>query len=236
MDDAELISQFSAHMRSALPVPDAQGTMQLHAELLHRICLAEGLLEILEWTRQGMSADPLACMWLAGLRWHRLITGMVPENAPSPPHHETESALAALLEDGSLAVQPGTGITSLESLGSGEMHYPSAPAQPEATDDEALLRLTPIALVPYVEEPMRVRWVEQNLALTHGHPDLLRQGQLLVARIHQQASSGKGATVPDETGIEGTDGNARSPDQQDHPLFTVITDLTERWYRVTDPR
>lgn len=200
--------------------PDA--AVELHAELLHRICLADGLLEVLEWTRQGIGTDPLACMWLAGLRWHRMVTGAYPAGAPQPPPRRTDAALAELLDSGILRTAASTGTVSLAGLSSGELAYPSAPAQPESKDEDVLLRLAPLALVPYIDEQMRSSWVEQNLAMTHGDADLLEQGRQLVTALHQQASAAEPDPPRQEPAGVG-----------DHPLFAVLRDLADRWEEVT---
>ncbi|MFD5823342.1 ADP-ribosylglycohydrolase family protein [Nesterenkonia xinjiangensis] len=185
--DARLITRFAPVLRAGLGAALAAGDSgpRLHAEALHQVCLADGLLELLDWTRQGVAADPLACLWLASLRWHRLLTGSFPEGAPEPPARATDRALAELLNGRSptLALMPDSGEVSRRGLATGEMAYPSSPAQPECADPSGLLRLVPLALVPYVEDSMLLRWTEQALALTQGHPRLHADAARLVATV-----------------------------------------------------
>lgn len=233
VSDQNLISNFYPVMTEDFPVPAAPGTaVELHAELLHRICLADGLLEVLEWTRQGSAADPLACMWLAGLRWYRLLTGAYPSGAPQPPPRETDAALADLLQAGLLRVSPPGGEVSRESLSSGKLHYPGSPAAPGAADPDVLLRLAPLALVPYVDWQMRLRWVGQNLAMTHGHPELLEQARELVTGLHDRASTSASAPKREAAGSVGAKRQASSAPTA-HPLFALTASLAQRWEDVT---
>lgn len=236
VSDQRLISRFFPVMTAGFPEPAGpDAAVQLHAELLHRICLADGLLEVLEWTQQGTGTDALACMWLAGLRWHRLVTGSFPAGAPQPPPRQTDTDLAALLEAGTLRTAASTGAASLAGLSSGELHYPSAPTQPGVKDEDVLLRLTPLALVPYIDEQMRSSWVEQNLAMTHGDTDLLEQGRRLVSAVHQEASAAEPAPPQAEAADPAAvhSAGAAAAGASGHPLFAVVRDLADRWEEVT---
>lgn len=169
----------------------------LHAEVLHQMCTADGLLELLDWSRQGLGADPLACMWLGSLRWYRLITGSYPEQAPQPPARRLDQQLQQLRGQRRLTVRHGSGAISLRGLSQGQMSYPSAPAQPETTDDTALLRAVPIGLVPYIDASVRSTWTRQALSLTHGHPDLLEKAAALADLVHRLATDAAAPESPE---------------------------------------
>ncbi|MCH8565459.1 ADP-ribosylglycohydrolase family protein [Nesterenkonia sp. LB17] len=175
----------------------AAGPIVLHAEVLHQLCTADGLMELLDWSRQGLGADPLACMWLGSLRWYRLITGSYPENAPQPPARPLDQALQRLILQGMFTAQAGSAATSLRGLAHGQMAYPSAPAQPESTDATALLRAVPVGLVPYIDASMRRAWARQTMALTHGHPELTRKAEDLADLVHLLASGAPSDVLPD---------------------------------------
>ncbi|GAA4831089.1 hypothetical protein [Garicola koreensis] len=235
MSDQMLISRFYPELLEGFPQP-ADGVVQLHAELLHRICLADGLLEVLDWSQQGVGTDPLACMWLAGLRWHRLVTGHVPDEAPEPPPRDTDAALSRLLASGALRITEHTGETSLSSLSAGQLHYPAAPAQPDTGDTDVLLRLAPLGLVPYIEEQMRMEWVEQNVSMTHGGAHLLQRSRALVADVHQRASSPQ-QHPPHQPGPQPrSQADAPTAQPGSHPLFGVVGELAQRWEAVTAPQ
>lgn len=177
--DQRLISQFEPVMRAGLPVT-IQAPVEVHAERLHQLMVAESLLELLDWSQQGTAADPLGCFWLGGLRWFRLLYGHYPADAPAPPQRATDHGLQLLISAGAVKIQPGSGDQAAEGLNSADMAYPSSPAQPELVQDSALLRVLPLALVPYVEESMLNDWTAQLLALTHGSTALTSTAQQLV--------------------------------------------------------
>lgn len=167
---------------------DPADPLVVHAEMLHQLCTADGLMELLDWSRQGLGADPLACMWLGSLRWYRLITGACPDSAPQPPTRALDHRLQLLRSSGRLTPLDGSATTSLRGLAEGQMAYPTAPAQPESTDAAALLRAVPVGLVPYIDAPMRRAWARQTMALTHGHPDLMQKAEELADLVHLLAS------------------------------------------------
>lgn len=186
MDSAEkVISRFRPVLSAGMNPADSP---VLHAEVLHQFCTADGLLELLDWTRQGLGADPLACMWLGSLRWYRLVTGSFPESAPQPPSRTLDAELHQLRGTGHLEIQPDSHGSSVAGLASGQMAYPSAPSQPASADSVALLRVVPIGLVPYIDESMRRAWARQSVALTHGHPELLDRAEDLAVLVFTLAS------------------------------------------------
>lgn len=209
-EDLHLINLFEPTMLSMLPAPNEP----VHAEVLLALCLGDGLLEVLEWSIEGSGADPAASMWLAALRWHRVLTGRFPVGTPEPPARPTDHALRMIVQSGGLDLVPGSADTSLGSLARTEMGSRNAPPRPEDDDDAALLRILPISLVPYVEGPMKQTWAEQAICLTHGHPRLMQEAR----RRAVQAPSRQDATG-------------------DHDLLrVVIEDLSTRWKRTTLPK
>lgn len=188
--DESLIRRLRPVLEACAPAPGEP----VHAEVLHQLCMVDGLLELLDWSSQGLSADPLACMWLGSLRWHRMMTGRVPRGAPEPPSHEAERLLGLAFAQeapGRSAVAQGSGSSSLSGLASGQMGYPASPNQPEDDDGTALLRVVPIGLVPYVEEAMRLDWAEQAVCLTHGAESLRRRARGLAALFARAASGAR---------------------------------------------
>ncbi len=186
----------------------------VHAETLLSLCLADGLLEVLEWSREGTGADPQASMWLSCLRWYRLVTGHLPEVAPQPPQRPSDYALELILRAGGLTLTDGSADASLRGLASGQMAYPTDPPQPEHDDDDALTRVVPISLVPYVEAETRAKWADEAICLTHGHP-----------RLREQARQRARTPVSDQ-----------QPEPHRHELLaTVVADLAQRWRGVTLP-
>jgi len=105
-----------------------------------------------------------------------------------------------------------------------------------------LLRLAPLGLVPYIDEQMRMEWVEQNVSMTHGGDQLLQRGRALVADVHQRASSAQ--HKPDSQPRPDSQHQPRPGSQTDastaqpgtHPLFDVVGDLAQRWEAITTPQ
>lgn len=195
-----LISRFGPVLAAAAePAGSAEqeDPVVLHAEVLHQLCTADGLMELLDWSRQGLGADPLACMWLGSLRWYRLVTGAYPESAPQPPARALDQQLQRLSSGGRLTTLPGSAATSLRGLSHGQMSYPSAPSQPGATEASALLRAVPVGLVPYIDAQMRRAWARQTMALTHGHPDLTQKAEDLADLVHLLASGPAAEVLPE---------------------------------------
>ena len=208
--DLQLIDSFEPVMLSLLPAPGEA----VHAEALLALCMGDGLLEVLEWSSEGTGADPAASMWLAALRWHHVITGRFPPGSPQPPPRPTSHAMRRIVDAAAVELVPGSAGTSLAGLASGDMGSPRAPAQPEAEDDAALLRIVPISALPYVETPMKQDWAAQAICLTHGHPRLVRDAQ-------QRAGQPPGAPAPGPK----------------HELLQlVVEDLGRRWRETTLPR
>lgn len=238
--DQQLVETFEPAVLEMLPGPGEQ----VHAETLLTLCLADGVLEVLEWAREGTGADPAATMWLASLRWHRLITGGFPESAPQPQPRPTDHALKLILDSGSLEVLPGSAEESLAGLASGEMGTRGAPAQPEADGDAALARITPLGLVPYVETEMKQDWAEQAICLTHGHPRLVAAARRLAADLHNayqhSAHQHSDAAAPQVCGAQSSHTMVTSESTGAagvrHELLTVVVeDLGRRWRAVARP-
>jgi len=246
--DARLIDRFSPVLLAALPREEPQAPV--HAEVLHQYCLSDGLLELLDWTRQGVGADPLACMWLASLRWYRLIAGQFPSGAPEPPARDADAALLKAIRSRQLRAGEGTGAVSLAGLAEGEMAYPSAPAQPESADAAALLRVVPLGLVPYIDQQMRRSWVSQAVSLTQGAPALIEAAEQLVMLVHRSAS---GELEEPSSELEEILTRVEAPEEiaqvlrvqlqacvsgEPHPrgpAVEAVTALGQEWARVTRP-
>ncbi|WP_147383515.1 hypothetical protein [Nesterenkonia natronophila] len=208
--DLRLIDAFRPSLLSLLPPPDEP----VHAEALLALCVGDGLLEVLEWSREGTGADPAASMWLAALRWHHVITGTFPAGAPQPPPRPTSHALRLIVDTAGVELIPGSAHTSLSGLSSAEMGTRRAPPQPEADDDAALLRILPISCLPYVETPMKQDWAETAICLTHGSSALIREARHRAAHPPTPVPLGPRHEL----------------------LEVVVEDLDRRWREVTLPK
>jgi ADP-ribosylglycohydrolase len=120
--------------------------------------VADGLLEVLEWSAQGEAADPAAAIWLALLRWYKNRYGDFPEGLPPAParriddhpvsHGDVEAATKAGLEEP-------------------EMGLPRKPHGVGATGTDALVRAAPLGMLPQVDADWVVKMSQQVAVLTH---------------------------------------------------------------------
>lgn len=195
-DDA-VISRFGPVMTAGLSAAENESPGALPAELLFQWCAADGILEVMQWSRQGLGADPAACLWLSALRWYRLMNQSLPAQAPAPPPRDLDAALDAHRDD----VDRSSARSSALGLSGGDMAFPHDPAQPHVVYAPALLRVVPLALVPFVEEDTLSEWVRSAMSLTHGHLDLLRAAERLTHLVRRVAVASAGA----EDGDQGED-------------------------------
>lgn len=186
-DDA-VISRFDPVMTAGLSAAENESPGALPAELFFQWCAADGILEVMQWSRQGLGADPAACLWLSALRWYRLMNQSLPAQAPAPPTRDLDAALHAHRDD----VDRSSARSSALGLSGGDMALPHDPAQPQVIYAPALLRVVPLALVPFVEKDTLSEWVRSAMSLTHGHPDLLRAAERLTDLIRRVAVASAG--------------------------------------------
>lgn len=185
----------------------------VHAETLMALCLADGVLEVLEWAGEGTGADPAASMWLAALRWYRLVAGDFPEGAPRPQPRPTDFALGRIIASGGIETVPGSPAESLAGLASGEMSLlpksrqpggaasaadnSSSPTKHQRLPSSALIRVLPIGLTPYVELGMKQDWAAQAVFLTHQDAGLVAAAGGLATELHRHPECPTEITVAD---------------------------------------
>lgn len=122
----------------------------------------DGLLEALEWARDGVASDELACLWLAYLRWLAAQGHPVPPSAPAPPPRWI---------DGQSAVRRhrNPDPVCLSALAGGEMGTEARPVNALSRGAGALCRSAPFGLIPHVGPEYIYRLSARAAALTHGH-------------------------------------------------------------------
>lgn len=227
-DDA-VISRFGQVMTAGLSAAEGESPGTLPAELFFQWCTADGVLEVMQWSRQGLGADPAACLWLAALRWYRLMNQSLPAEAPAPPPRDLDAALAAHRDD----VDLSSARSSTLGLSGGYMALPHDPAQPQVVYAPALLRVVPLALVPFVEEETLDEWVRSAMSLTHGHRDLLRAAERLTDLIRRLAvatagPADAGPAGPGDAGPADKDpADARSDEEDYAPALDAILDSVD---------
>ncbi|PQZ92143.1 hypothetical protein CQ018_11500 [Arthrobacter sp. MYb227] len=126
--------------------------------------LLDGLLEALEWANDGVASDEAACMWLAALRWYKVITGAYPEGAPEPQPRWIDESFA-----GADTFAPGD-TQHRVALAEKDMASVGRPIFPEADSTGVLSRAAFMALLPRVDEATTAKLATDAAALTHGSP------------------------------------------------------------------
>ncbi|GAA4363124.1 ADP-ribosylglycohydrolase family protein [Paeniglutamicibacter cryotolerans] len=125
--------------------------------------IMDGLLEAIEWANEGVASDETACMWLAGLRWYKAVTGAFPLSAPEPLTRWIDDELGALGPIGSPAdPRSRSGLDSAQMSSTGRRVFP------DADGPGVLPRAAAIALLPRVDAETTSRLASGAAALTHG--------------------------------------------------------------------
>ena len=120
--------------------------------------VADGLLEVLEWSAQGEAADPPAAIWLALLRWYNNRYGAFPEGLPPAPPRRIDDH----------PVYPGEVETATKTgLENVDMGLPRKPHGVDATGTEALVRAAPLGMLPQVDTTWVATMSRQVAVLTH---------------------------------------------------------------------
>ena len=121
--------------------------------------VADGLLEVLEWSAQGEAADPPAAIWLALLRWYKNRYGAFPDGLPAAPGRNIDDH-PVYHGDVDDATKSGLQET--------EMGLPHKPHGADATGTDALVRSAPLGLLPQVDADWVTKMSRQAAVLTHG--------------------------------------------------------------------
>jgi hypothetical protein len=146
--------------------------------------LLDGLLEALEWAHDGVASDEAACMWLAALRWYKLVNKSFPEGAPEPQPRWIDEAF-----EGAGAFAPGDS-QNLLALTHPDMASVGRPAYPEADTTGVLTRAAFVALLPRVDEATTAKIATDAAALTHGAPSAHRAAGAAALVVRAALESG----------------------------------------------
>ena len=187
----------TATLQRAGTLPSAEASLQLF--------LLDGLLEALEWANDGVAADEAACMWLAGLRWHRAVTGAFPAGAPEPLPRWIDEAFGPVLAAGS---EPGD-PANLAGLSAPAMGTTSHPPAGDADGTGVLARAAGLALLPLVTVETTTKLAIEAAALTHGSPAAW-EAAAAAGRLVRAALDGREAALAALQGLAAPEGPAAS--------------------------
>lgn len=167
--------------------------------------LLDGLLEALEWANDGVASDEAACMWLAGLRWYKLVAGAFPEGAPVPQPRWIDASF-----EGAEVFAAGDAQHRL-ALAESDMASIGRPLFPEADSTGVLSRAAFMALLPRVDEATTQKLATDAAALTHGSAMAHRaagQAALVVRAALERGSAAAPRWAELVEGLEGVAGEA----------------------------
>lgn len=127
--------------------------------------LADGLLEALEWAHDGVASDEAACMWLAGLRAYKQLTGKFPASAPEPQPRWIDTEFAAVERYEGLADGDPLNLAGLDSA---DMGYAARTTAADHDSSGVLPRAAVTALVARVPLANTAALASSAAFLTHG--------------------------------------------------------------------
>lgn len=162
--------------------------------------LLDGLLEALEWANDGVASDEAACMWLAALRWYKLVIKSFPEGAPEPQPRWIDESF-----EGAEVFAPGD-PQHLLALENPDMASVGRPAFPAADTTGVLGRAAFMALLPRVDAATTHKLATDAAALTHGSPLAHRaagQAALVVRTALEHGSAAAPRWAELVAGLEG---------------------------------
>ena len=174
------LAEIRAKFGSALLVDlsQAPGIAHFSDDTQMTLYTLDGLLDVLEWANDGLSADINACQWLAYLRWLKTqgikAAGHAPEQAPrwidaqSVLHHQRH---------------PGNACVT--GLATGDMGTIFRPVNPDSKGCGTVMRSAPYGLLPNVDAETIYKISSEAAALTHGHPSARQSSGAFSWLIHQ---------------------------------------------------
>ena len=195
------VADGAAHARDGVD-PGETETLSLY--------LLDGLMEALEWAHEGVASDEAACMWLAALRWYKLVNKSFPAGAPEPQPRWIDEAFA-----GAPDFAPGD-TQNLLALDNRDMASVGRPLFPQADTTGVLTRAAFMALLPRVDEATTAKIATDAAALTHGSPSAHRAAgaAALVVRAALESgtdSVGRWATLVEEFAVEEPEDDEHNP-------------------------
>lgn len=162
----------------------AQGTAHFSDDTQMTLYTLDGLLDVLEWANQGVSADINACQWLAYLRWYKTQGLQAPGHAPeqAPRWIDSQSVLHH---------RRAPGNACLSGLATGEMGTAARPVNPDSKGCGTVMRSAPYGLLPQLDSEAVYKISSEAASLTHGHPAARQSSGAFSWLIHELAIGGK---------------------------------------------
>lgn len=158
---ADIRAKYGASL--LLDLSQSKGIAHFSDDTQMTLYTLDGLLDVLEWANDGISADVNACQWLAYLRWLKTQGVPVPEHAPeqSPRWIDQQSVLHH---------QRHPGNACITGLATGEMGTAARPVNPDSKGCGTVMRSAPYGLLPNIEPETIYKMSSDAACLTHGHP------------------------------------------------------------------
>lgn len=124
----------------------------------------DGINEVLEWNNEGISADEIACLWLAQLRMLRSVHGISADSVPFAPNRELDDEL---VHSATVAADSAT----LAALSEPEMQRLEKNINAELDAASPLVRALVLGFLPVEDAATVAVLAARSTALTHSHPN-----------------------------------------------------------------
>ena len=179
--------------------------------------MVDGLLEALEWAKDGVGSDELACIWLASLRAYSQLTGSFPTGAPEPLKRWIDLEMKKVeIHDGLMAGDP----LNMSGLKSKDMGQRGRPNGVNADSTGVLPRAAAVALLSRVPESTTEALSRAAAYLTHD--EQAAKTTVAAARIVRSAiERSQAAGNAWEAMLEGLEGPSADALRQ---VVTVVRD------------
>ncbi|ALV45876.1 hypothetical protein MB46_10675 [Arthrobacter alpinus] len=145
----------------------------------------DGLLDVLEWANNGVSADINACQWLAYLRWLKTQDFAAAEHAPAQSARWIDHQSV-------LHHQRHPGNACMTGLATGEMGTVFRPVNLDSKGCGTVMRSAPYGLLPNIEAETIYKISSDAASLTHGHPAARQSSGAFSWLIHALVMGGLG--------------------------------------------
>ncbi|WP_449373347.1 ADP-ribosylglycohydrolase family protein [Arthrobacter psychrolactophilus] len=166
-----------------LDLSQAHGTAHFSDDTQMTLYTLDGLLDVLEWANNGVSADINACQWLAYLRWLKTQGIEAAEHAPAQSARWIDAQSV-------LHHQRHPGNACVSGLATGDMGTIFRPVNLDSKGCGTVMRSAPYGLLPNIDAETIYKISSEGASLTHGHPAARQSSAAFSWLIHALVMGG----------------------------------------------